>query len=89
MPHGTIARFGGADHLVLAVSASIWDRTQFFVFDEGAVLRYREVVPGNCVAVGAPEPNAFLFACGSRVLRYSGRSAGSTKTGSAGEQPTP
>ncbi len=86
--HGAIARFGGADHLVLAVSASTWDRTQLFVFDEGAVLRYWEVVPGNCVAVAAPEPNAFLFGCGSRVLRYSGRPSGSTETGSGGQQPT-
>ncbi|HEY5988634.1 MAG TPA: VCBS repeat-containing protein, partial [Streptosporangiaceae bacterium] len=63
--HAALVRFGGSDHLVLAVSASNWDRTQLFVFDQGAVLRYREVVPGNCVAVTALEPNAFLFGCGS------------------------
>jgi len=87
--HAALARFGGIDHLVLAVSATTWDRTQLFVFDHAAILRYREVVAGNCVAVAAPEPNAFLFGCGSRVLRYSARPAGSTATSPAGQPPTP
>jgi hypothetical protein len=72
--HGALVRFRGSDHLVLAMSASLWDRTQLFVFDRGGVLRYREVMPGKCVAVAAAEPDAFLFGCDSRVYRYSRRS---------------
>lgn len=71
--HGAATRFGGSDHLVLAVSQSNWDRTQLFVFDQGRTLRYREIVAATCGAIAAPEPDAFLFGCGSRVLRYAAR----------------
>lgn len=87
--HAVTARFDGGDHLVLAVSELTWDRTQLFVFDRQAVLRYREVVIGRCVAIAAPEPDAFLFGCGSRVLRYSGKSGGSSEPGGTGAQPIP
>jgi len=70
---GVAARFGADDYLVLALSARSWDRTQLFVFDKGGALRYREVVVGNCRAVAAPEPDAFLFGCGTRVWRYKNR----------------
>jgi hypothetical protein len=72
--HAAVAHFGGSDYLVLAVSESHWDRTQLFVFDEGGVLRYREVVSAPRVAVAAPDPDTFLLGCGGRVLRYSARS---------------
>jgi hypothetical protein len=70
---GIAARLDGREHLVLAVSVSNWDRTQLFVFDEANVLRYREVVDAARVAIAAPEPEAFLFGCGTRVLRYTVR----------------
>jgi hypothetical protein len=58
---------------VLTLSMSNWDRTQLAVFDRSGALRYREVVAGTCNAIAAPEPDAFLFGCGTTVQRYSCR----------------
>jgi hypothetical protein len=76
---GAAARFDGREYLALAVSQSNWDRTQLFVFDQANVLRYREVVAAACVAIATPEPEAFLFGCGPRVLRYTVRSRARTQ----------
>lgn len=67
---GTVALLDGGRHLVMTASQSHWDRAQLFVFDQGNVLRYREVLAAECVAVAAPEADSFLLGCGSRVLRY-------------------
>jgi hypothetical protein len=58
------------------VSHSPWDRTQLFVFDEANVMRYREVVAAARVAIAAPDPDAFLVGCGSRVQSYALRTPG-------------
>jgi len=67
---GAVARLGGTDHLVVATSLGHWERTELFVFDEGDVLRYREVLRADCVAITTAEPEGFLLGCGARVLRY-------------------
>jgi hypothetical protein len=77
--YGAAARLGGREYLALAVSTSHWDRTQLFVFDRDGVLRYREVMPATCLAIAAPEADAFLFGCGPRVLRYAVRPGGRTQ----------
>jgi hypothetical protein len=71
--YGAVARFGSEDYLVLAIVQGQWERSQLFVFDMKGVMGYREVVSGECGAVAAPETDAFLFGCGTRVLRYAVR----------------
>jgi hypothetical protein len=66
-------RFADADHLALAVSQRHWDRSQLFVFDASGARVYHEVLPGQCVALAASDPNALLLGCGERVLRYEPR----------------
>jgi hypothetical protein len=67
------AQVNGGDYLAVAASSRHWNRTQVLVFDKDGTLRFREVTLGECGCLSAPEPNAFLLGCGSRVLRYSSR----------------
>jgi FG-GAP repeat len=67
---GATVRLNEANHLVLIVIQSSWERTQLFVFDEVGTPRYREVLAGTCSALGVRRPDEFLLGCNGRVYRY-------------------